>query len=260
VLIENRLFGVRDKVADAIERIRTFCPPDGYYLAFSGGKDSQCIYHLAVESGVKFTAHYNLTTVDPPELVRFIKREYPDVSIDRPEYTMWELIEKKKMLPTRMIRFCCEFLKERQSPPGSTVMMGVRRAESANRSKRKIVEKCYRDPSITWVSPIVDWEDEDVWEYIRGRNLLYCKLYDEGFTRLGCIMCPMSGPDQMRKEGNRWPRLRRAYVRSCDRAIKNQTHSRTGKKLKFSTGEEMVEWWISGQSTKQDNEPCFKFD
>ena len=39
---------IRDKVQIAIERLRAFEPPEGYYLAFSGGKDSQCIYHLAL--------------------------------------------------------------------------------------------------------------------------------------------------------------------------------------------------------------------
>lgn len=50
----------------------------GFFLAFSGGKDSQCLYHIAKEAGVKFEAHYQLTTLDPPELVYFIREHYPD--------------------------------------------------------------------------------------------------------------------------------------------------------------------------------------
>ena len=61
------------KVELAIERLKAFEPPDGYYVAFSGGKDSQCIYHLCQIAGVKFDAHYAITSVDPPELVRFIR-------------------------------------------------------------------------------------------------------------------------------------------------------------------------------------------
>ena len=45
----------------------------GYYLAFSGGKDSQALYHIAELAGVKFDAHMNLTSVDPPEVIRFVK-------------------------------------------------------------------------------------------------------------------------------------------------------------------------------------------
>ena len=83
-----------DKVQMSIERLQYFEPPEGYYLAFSGGKDSIVIYDLAVKAGVKFDAHYNLTTVDPPELVKFIKQEYPDVERHRPEMNMWQLIVK----------------------------------------------------------------------------------------------------------------------------------------------------------------------
>ena len=79
----------KNKVEVAIERLQSFEPKDGYYLAFSGGKDSQCIYHLAEQAGVKFDAHYRVTSVDPPELVQFIKRQYPNVALDVPHYKEW---------------------------------------------------------------------------------------------------------------------------------------------------------------------------
>ena len=105
------------KANTAVEMIQLFEPtalqyhPDGYYLAFSGGKDSVAIYGLAQMAGVKFKAHYHLTTVDPPELVYFIRNQYPDVIIDPPEITMWNLIEKKQFPPMRTGRYCCEVLK-----------------------------------------------------------------------------------------------------------------------------------------------------
>ena len=53
--------------------------PDGYHLAFSGGKDSMVLYHLAKMAGVKFKAHMQVTTIDPPELMQFVRANYPDV-------------------------------------------------------------------------------------------------------------------------------------------------------------------------------------
>lgn len=50
-LVENTLFGKVDKVQKAIERLKAFEPEEGYYVAFSGGKDSQCVYHLCVQGG-----------------------------------------------------------------------------------------------------------------------------------------------------------------------------------------------------------------
>lgn len=129
----------KNKVEVAIERMKMFEPEEGYYLAFSGGKDSQCIYHLAKQAGVKFDAHYRVTSVDPPELVQFIKRQYPDVHLDVPHYadgtpaTMWNLIPVKQMPPTRIVRYCCQTLKE-TGGEGRATMTGVRWAESANRS------------------------------------------------------------------------------------------------------------------------------
>ena len=68
-----------DKVEKAIARLQTYEPPEGYYLCFSGGKDSCVIKALADMAGVKYDAHYAVSSVDPPELVRFIKDEHPDV-------------------------------------------------------------------------------------------------------------------------------------------------------------------------------------
>ena len=141
----------KDKVEVAIERLQDFAkvfPKDaeqGFFVAFSGGKDSVVIKKLCDLAGVKYDAHYSVTTVDPPELTRFIKREYPDVVWDRHYYdkdgtfvkkgqqiSMLNLIPEKLMPPTRIVRYCCKELKE-TSGDGRLTVTGVRKAESANR-------------------------------------------------------------------------------------------------------------------------------
>ena len=203
---------VRTKVENAIKRLQSFAPPEGYFVAFSGGKDSQCIYHLCQMAGVKFDAHYSVTSVDPPELVHFIKRQYPDVIFDLPRYadgsriTMWNLIQKHLIPPTRMVRYCCEELKESRGE-GRVVVTGVRWAESARRKASHDVAIIKGKPKTTgkmaqelgadyrfnksgslvlnddndtasrmvehcyrtqkvMVNPIVDWETEDVWTFL----------------------------------------------------------------------------------------------
>ena len=271
MLIENTLFGVRDKVKIAIDRLQAFEPPEGYYLAFSGGKDSQCIYHLAKEAGVKFDAHYNLTTADPPELVWFIKKNYPDVSRDRPKETMWQLIPRKLMPPTRLARYCCQELKE-GGGEGRIVVTGVRWAESVRRKQtrgiaevlgkskktnyillndneqgRMMFENCTKKGKRI-VNPIIDWEDEDVWEYIHTRNIEYCKLYDEGFKRLGCIGCPMAGKDGMLHQFERWPKFKQAYMRAFQRML--DTRKTKGLENNWETPEDVFNWWVYGQNRK----------
>ena len=132
---------IRGKVEAAIQRLQCFEPEEGYYVAFSGGKDSQCVYHLCQMAGVKFDAHYAVTSVDPPELVQFIKEHYPDAWLNRMHQyrpdgkcvTMWNLIADHTLPPTRKVRYCCDQLKE-PGGMGRVVVTGVRWAESSNRS------------------------------------------------------------------------------------------------------------------------------
>ena len=109
---------LQEKESIAIERLRAFEPEtEPYYLCYSGGKDSDCIRILAELSGVKFEIHHNLTTVDAPETIQYIK-SISGVIIDKARYpdgthkTMWNLIVKKRMPPTRIMRYCCTELKE----------------------------------------------------------------------------------------------------------------------------------------------------
>jgi len=107
-LIEYALDGKRDKVKTAIERIKSFCPiangymDEPYYVAYSGGKDSDVLRILFELSGVPYDLVHNHTTVDAPETVHYI-RSIPGVKISYPEITMWQLIVKKRMPPTRFV-------------------------------------------------------------------------------------------------------------------------------------------------------------
>jgi len=98
-------------VIQKMEKSALVYSDEGYHLAFSGRKDSQVIYELAKMAGVKFQGYFYKTSVDPKELLIFIRQNYPDVIWLKPKMTMFQLIEKKKSLPTRIGRFCCEYLK-----------------------------------------------------------------------------------------------------------------------------------------------------
>lgn len=259
-LIEHTLFGKIDRVKQSISRLRAFEPEEGYQLGFSGGKDSVVLDAIADYAGVKHEAHYSLTTVDPPELVQFIKT-FPDVTIDLPKETMWELIIRKRMPPTRLKRYCCEALKESQGT-GRIVLTGVRWDESQNRKQnrhlvdigkkgvlvlndendesRRVVESCYRTQK-TLVNPIIDWSDEDVWEFIHGYGIRYCGLYDEGWKRLGCIGCPMANAE---KEFERWPKYKDAYIRTFDRMIAKRAVDGLLPAPNYKTGQECFDWWV----------------
>jgi phosphoadenosine phosphosulfate reductase len=279
MLIENIInldgsIGIRDKVSISIQRLQSFEPPDGYWLAFSGGKDSVVLKALADMAGVKYDAHYNLTTLDPPELVKFIKT-FPDVTFERPEMTMWRLMEKKGAPPLRMSRYCCSYLKEGNGK-GRVVLTGVRWAESARRKAnrnlvdignfkkgivlnndndeaRRTVEQCYRTQK-TLVNPIIDWTCEDVWDFIRSNDIRYCSLYDEGWKRLGCIGCPMAGCEGMRRDFDRWPKYEQIYIHAFDRMIQRRKENGKSTTGFMTSGQACFDWWMGvNQPEKQFN-------
>lgn len=261
-----------DRVETAMERLRTFEPEEGYYLAFSGGKDSVVIKALADMAGVKYDAHYNVTSVDPPELVNFIREHHPDVEWDFPRdkdgkrITMWNLIPQRKFPPTRTKRYCCDFLKERGGE-GRFCVMGVRWAESARRrnnragleinfqkDKEKTVSVDPDNPdnavmvrpcptkSKNVLNPIIDWSNEDVWEFIKRYDIPYCKLYDQGYDRLGCVGCPMSS--NAKEELKAYPEFEQAYLKAFERMLDIRRENEL--ETTWKTAQDVMDWWLNG--------------
>ena len=241
---------------------------DGFYLAFSGGKDSQVLYHLAKEAGVKFTSHFNLTSIDPPEVIRFVKSQYPDVKLIKPKMSIYNMTIKKRIIPTMVFRWCCAEYKK-ISGKNRVTLLGIRKSESSRRSKRKELEisgkklsvnfdqfsehkeqiiSCVSGKDKIMISPILNWTDRDVWEYIRDRGLKYCKLYDEGKKRIGCILCPMSSYKSCLEDIKRYPHVKQKWIQTIkklsDLGYLNST------KLKYDY-EMIFNWWISKKSYKQ---------
>lgn len=237
----------------------------GYYLAFSGGKDSQALYHMTQLAGVKFQGHMKLTSVDPPEVIRFVKKNYPEVELIKPGKSIFQHAVEKQILPTMRVRWCCAEYKE-TAGAGKVTLIGIRKAESSRRAKRNEVEinnrkfsgdldgleeyrqeqkvkrarrkskeqgvnitnadeektlGCIHGKESLLISPIIYWTERDVWEFLNEVvRVPHCSLYDEGWHRLGCIGCPMSSHKQKLLENERYPHIKRGWIKAI-KAIRN---------------------------------------
>lgn len=280
-----------EKEKIAIERLKMFEPHKDqkpYYLAYSGGKDSDTIKILAHLAGVRFEAVNNHTTVDAPETVYYI-RSQKDVKVEYPEKTMWQLIVEKMIPPTQILRYCCAELKERGGER-RTVITGVRQAESNKRANthlihiwnkpkavvklceelgineyelnkynsvmlnndneetRELVDSCYQQHKVV-LNPILDWTDKDVWEFLHHYGCEGNPLYKCGYKRIGCIGCPMAANHRY-KEFNDYPKYKLNYIRAFDRMLDRRKERGLTSKVDWSSGENVFKWWM-GEDVNQ---------
>lgn len=199
---------------------------------------------------------------------------------------MWKLIERKGIPPTRIFRYCCSVLKERSGrgkvvitgvrwaesakrkessglvkiigKPKNTQEEAARRnleyrvnkfggmlLNNDNDEERAMVDQCYRTRKVM-VNPIVDWSNQDVWDFLKHYGCDSNPLYQCGFKRIGCIGCPMAGKHRY-EEFARYPKYKENYIRAFDRMLKvrnekgllNPTVWRHGR-----NGKEVFKWWM----------------
>lgn len=265
---------LEDKIAYSIEMIRrgerlalALNPQDGYFVGFSGGKDSQALLQLVKIAGVRYKAYYSVTTNDPPPNVYFIRQHYPDVVFLHPQANFFKLVEKRG-LPTRLYRFCCKRLKE-GAGVGCAVLTGVRAEESRKRatydevevySQRKehsehvhtrTIEKieenehrCIKGKDKLMIYPLLRWTETDVWQFIHEQGLPTNPCYKQA-GRVGCMFCPFSKKKQIDYYETQYPKFKERLLQSLTIFWKrNNEH-------KLESPEEYYEWWKTKQSIKQ---------
>ena len=259
------------------ERIaKMYDPEDGFYLAFSGGKDSQALYHLAQMAGVKFRAHFLPTTIDPPQLIRFIRKNYPDVEFGKVKQSIYAMALKKGFLPTMRARWCCAEYKE-TGGTGKVTLIGIRHQESTRRAAKNEVEfhsrkfsgdfgqfeeyrdsftsgketevRCMSGRDSLLISPIIEWTDRDVWEFLNDVvKVQHCELYDPPYNqhRIGCILCPMSSRKQKRRDCALFPHVKAKWIETIEELRRTKWAD-----PRLASAEEDFEWWFSGLSLEE---------
>ena len=246
-------------------------------ITYSGGKDSDVMLHLAEKSDIPFEVLHSLTTADAPETVRHVYDTFrrleekgvkctvdKHVQPDGSRVIMWNLIPRKLMPPTRLMRYCCAVLKE-GGGKNRFIATGVRWAESTTRKRRGGLEVLTSKPQSKLilsndndedrrlfetcqlkgkrvVNPIIDWKDDDVLGYAAAEKIPINQLYCEGFHRVGCIGCPMASKTRI-MEFARYPEIKTAWIRAFDKMLIIRIE-RGMEAYSWRSGVDVFHWWM----------------
>lgn len=284
-----------------IERIRLAGEMSMQYYSlplvctYSGGKDSEVMLELFKRSGIPFEVHHSHTTADAPQTVYHIRKVFHrleregnkctidyHVQPDGSRVTMWNLIPKKLIPPTRRVRYCCSILKE-TGCANRMIATGIRWDESRNRTnresfetiaanqkdairvseekmlltdsddRRRLFERCGMKAK-TVVNPLIDWTDYEIWDFYHHECRYHNPLYDMGFTRVGCIGCPMAGKGRW-KEFREFPAFKDMYIRVFDRML--QVRKEKGLETNWKSGKDVFLWWMEDKNIAGQMEMFF---
>lgn len=265
---------MKEKINHSLELIRKasliaedMTPEVGLWIAYSGGKDSECVLDLVKKAGVHFTAFYNVTGIDAPDSVHFIQKNHPEVKFLHPKRNYFQLVEFAGM-PTMNRRFCCDKIKE-STGAGHVVLTGVRASESKKREKlsevrlysrrrqnkgkdttRQIDEviesqhQCIQGKDRLMVHPIFQWTESDVWHYMAKNSLPINPMYDE-VGRVGCMYCPFARQLQIENYEKLYPTYRKRVILAIERNLLKKNE------IGFADAEDCFMWWKSKMSVNQ---------
>lgn len=223
-------------ITESVQWVRQNCSGI-IHVGFSGGKDSICTAGIMQMAGIPYELHYQYTGIDPPEILRFVRRYYPECIIHFPKRTFWRDLSVH-CPPNGRIRWCCTLLKKTPSIPR---ILGIRAEESISRGKYQRINNI---KGVNVYYPILSWNLYQVWDFIEKFNLPYPKMYDEGFDRIGCIICPYHSEKTGRVHELyrvRWPN----YFIAWEKAIAKLYAKRVGqgKKMYYSSPQEFCDKW-----------------
>lgn len=172
-----------------------------YLISLSGGKDSTATLLWGLDNLPKedIIPYYIDTKWEHEAVYEYLDylEDKLNIEIKRIESEgMFELCKRKKFMPNRIMRFCTEnlkiipaqrFYKELQDKGIDFInIVGVRREESKARADTEVFE--IKD-NVKNLYPIVDWDTQKVFNYIKEHGLEVNPLYKKGFKRVGCYPC-----------------------------------------------------------------------
>ena len=183
-----------------------------FHVAFSGGKDSAVLLELVKKALPKesFVVIFGDTGMEFPDTYEAVRHAQAECEHDGTPFYIsrshfdphdsWKIFGP----PARVLRWCCsvhkstpQTLKLREITGKNDYVgmdfVGVRRHESATRSKYHYENYSKKQKGQYSYNAILDWTSAEIWLYILAKGIYVNEAYKKGNSRAGCLFCPMGG-------------------------------------------------------------------
>lgn len=186
-------------------------------LSSSLGSEDQVLTDMvaAIDKGTRiFTLDTGRLFQEAYDLIHKTNLRYGiSIEVFFPDHTMVEDMVKKKGInlfyeSIENRKQCChirKILPLRRALSGLDAWIcGLRREQSVTRDEAQLVEWDETN-GLLKVNPLVDWSQEQVWDYIEQRRVPYNPLHNKGFVSIGCLPCTRAiEPGENQRAGRWW--------------------------------------------------------
>jgi phosphoadenosine phosphosulfate reductase len=182
-------FGAEDQV---LTQMLLRIDPSARIFTLDTGRNFQETYDTMQASVERYGVQYEVCAPEASDIAELVKIGGPNL--------FYESIENRKR--------CCDVRKLRPLRKVlSTVdawICGLRRDQAVTRTGVELVS-WDGEFGIYKICPLFDWNEEQVWDYIRANRIPYNALHDRGFRSIGCAPCTRAvAPGEDIRAGRWW--------------------------------------------------------
>ena len=151
--------------------------PDTKIFTLDTGRMFQETYDLIDRTNARYKMKMEIYFPDYKQVENMVN--------DKGMNLFYESVENRKL--------CCHIRKIEplhRALEGSDIWItGLRKEQSVTRNNNNLLELDENNHGRLKLNPLINWSEDEVWDFINKHKVPYNTLHDQGFPSIGCLPC-----------------------------------------------------------------------